>query len=104
MDNSSDRITQLNRLLEKRAKTCRTHNLKYDVEVFRGESGNLVEVTLKCSGEFGEYLNFAFLTEISELLDTKQIETSGDWYSEGCVTCDYGSESGIILTIFGAKL
>lgn len=59
-----------------------------DVAVYDG--GNYLNVTVSQMYEFLP-LTFAHLQKLSEIFETKDFNVN-NWSSEGCETCDYGSQ------------
>lgn len=93
-------IERLEELLDERAKEVCISSFERAVSVDR----DTVTVSIECSYKFNNYITFAFLCEIADLMGTRLIDITDEGYSPGCDTCDYGSSSHITIEIRGAQL
>lgn len=83
-------------LLSKRAKEV-AHFNDYSFEV-RGNAKRL-DITIESMYSLGGFINFGFLSEVSELLGTKSIDLEDEYHTPGCDTCDYGSCSSATIVV-----
>lgn len=58
---------------------------------------NQVDIVLTTSYGMDNFVDFEFLSKISDLLGTKKISLEDEWHYPGCDTCDYGSSSTITV-------
>lgn len=72
-------------------------------EISLKENKNILEkeeliIEIKTMYDYVDF-NFEFLSAISEILGTKNINIGDKWHYDGCKTCDYGSQYYIELHI-----
>lgn len=62
-----------------------------------------VTVEVECMYHLEGFVSFDLLSQISEVLGTKDISIQDEWYTPGCDTCDYGSSSSATIVATNCK-
>lgn len=75
-----------------REKEVKKYN-KYEFKYLGYEDPGEIYVTISCMYNLNDFISFSFLSDLSELLKTKDISLTNTKYESGCDTCDHGSTS-----------
>ena len=89
-----EELLEMLRLREQQASGC---GYRYEFQVHINEEEKEVRLDLSCMYEMGDFVNFDFLSLISEKLGTKKIDLENEYYQPGCESCDYGSVSSVTI-------
>jgi hypothetical protein len=92
---------KLQELVDARGKEKYIHNFESKIVV--DPKNTTVTIEVSCMYHLDGFISFAFLSQISELLSTKDISLQDEYYTPGCDTCDFGSSSSASIVATNCK-